>query len=285
VGFVALVISLVMFYVSSRLQFVFFDVVLRRDTTIGPIWNRFGRATWYWMMLKFLFAILALACLAPFLIPPILVFIRTIPAMAGGKTPELHQILTLILSMLIPIFAAVCVLGLGYRLLFDFGLPSMALEGTPLGETVSRIFRFVRAEPAQVILYLLMHFVLSLGLGIASLLIMGLTFVIALIPLGGAGAALWFGLRHAGIGGYLVIGLGAAVLGIIMLIVVVSTILVLTAWTHTFLQAYALYFLGGRYPLLGEYLEPTPPLPPVPEPVWPTTPIIPPPPLPIEGEP
>jgi len=45
---------------------------------------------------------------------------------------------------------------------------------------------------------------------------------------------------------------------------------------HIFLQAYAMYFLGGRYPLLGNMLEPqvwTPPHVPAPAPP-PPPPII-----------
>jgi ABC-type nitrate/sulfonate/bicarbonate transport system permease component len=30
----------------------------------------------------------------------------------------------------------------------------------------------------------------------------------------------------------------------------------LFGYVHAFLQAYALYFLGGRYPRVGAYLEP-----------------------------
>jgi hypothetical protein len=58
-------------------------------------------------------------------------------------------------------------------------------------------------------------------------------------------------------------GLGFGILTLIFLAVLVLTMLILVAYQRTFFQAYALYFLAGRYPLLATYLEP-PPAPPVP---------------------
>ena len=41
---VGLVIGVVFFYLSSRLQFTIFHIVLRSDTTVAPIWRRYGAA-------------------------------------------------------------------------------------------------------------------------------------------------------------------------------------------------------------------------------------------------
>ncbi len=259
-GLFGLVLALFFFYLNSRLQFVLFEIVLRRDTVVAPIWRRYGRATWHWMGLKLLFTLAALICLAPFLIPIVLHFIHMFPHASKAVHPDFWLLFKQILGLLVAIFAVVVFIWSAYRLLYDFGLPSMALEGTPLEETVRRVVRLLRAEPSQVVLYLVMYFVISLAWGIANMIIMLLVAAVALIPLGGAGLGLWFGLRHAGTAGYIVMGLGWGILGLIFVVIMFLVILALVACIYSFLQAYALYFLGGRYPLLGEYLEPTPPI-------------------------
>src|SRR5581483_6394279 len=65
---VGLLIGLVFFYLSSRLQFTIFHVVLRSETFVAPIWRRYSAATWRWMGLKILLFLCAFACLAPILV-------------------------------------------------------------------------------------------------------------------------------------------------------------------------------------------------------------------------
>jgi hypothetical protein len=49
---------------------------------------------------------------------------------------------------------------------------------------------------------------------------------------------------------------GAVTLGLVFIAFLFYVIFLVIGCVHTFLQAYALYFLGGRYPLLGDLLEP-----------------------------
>ena len=263
IGVFSLVIALVFFYLSSRLQFTIFEIVLRSDTHVAPIWDRYGRATWYWMALKFLFFLLALLCLAPFLIPVVITFIHAVHASGNGNNLPVAFI-GAIVAFIGSIFLIALVIGIGYTLLRDFGLPSMALEGTPLGVTVKRVFGLVRAEPGQVLLYLVMRFVLAVAGAIAGEVALALGTLIALIPFGGAGVGLWLGFRHAGIGGHIVMIAGWVVLGLALLLLLILAAIMVLGSLYTFLQAYALYFLGGRYPLLGNYLEPAPPAPEIP---------------------
>jgi hypothetical protein len=277
VGFFALVFAFAFFYLNSRLQFVVFEIVLRSDTTIAPMWRRYGPATWRWMGLKLLFFFLALLCMVPILLPFVLHLIHIFHQNSSGGSAAFWPIVRQMLGLIVAGFVGLFVILAAYRLLYDFGLPSMALEGTPIGETASRVLLLLRAEPGAVVLYALMHFVLSLGLGFANAIILVLCMLVALVPLGGLGAGLWFGLRHSGIAGYVVMGCGLGILGLIFAAVMVCVLLTLVAWVSCFFQAYALYFLGGRYPLLGSYLEPE-----IVQPVFvePTPPAIYPPPAP-----
>jgi len=264
-GLIGLVFAFAFFYLNSRLQFVLFEVVLRRDTIIGPMWTRYSRATWYWMGIKFFFGLIATACVLPFLILPIIHLFHVASSLQDGTTPSVASVLHILgamLPLLIPVIIAAIIIGCLYRVLFDFGLPSMALEGTTIGETARRVWQLVRVEPGAVFLYIVMHILLGFVIGIIAFIISLLVIGIALVPLGGAGVGLWYSLHHVGVAGYIFIGLGWAVLGVIFAAVLIILILALSAYVTCFWQAYALYFLGGRYPLLGQYLEPF--LPPTP---------------------
>jgi hypothetical protein len=257
ISIIAIVIGLVVFYLSSRLQFVLFDSVLRSDTTIAPIWRRYGRATWYWIGLKVLFFVIAMICLLPVLIPVIVqVFHMT---RNGNANPA--NLFGLIFGILGTVFLFLLVFGIGYTLLGDFGLPSMALEGTSLGVTVQRVWSLVKAETGQVLLYLLMRFVLGIAASICCLVALLIAAFVAAIPFGGIGLTTWLSLRHMSMGGHIFMVAALVVLGLVYVVVMALVFIMLFGYAQLFFQAYALYFLGGRYPLVGAYLEPFVPQP------------------------
>jgi hypothetical protein len=259
---ISLVLAFVFFYLSSRFQFVFFEVVLRSDTTVAPVWRRYGPATWRWMGLKLLFGLAALVLLLPVLVPFCLAIFHLVKA--GNFHPHFWTMLKLFLGLLLGFLAIALVIWAASRLLHDFGLPSMALEATPVSETVRRVFRLIGTEPGAVLLYLLLYILVAIIVAIAALVLYAVVILIAMIPLCAVGAALWFGLHHAGTVGYIFMGLGFGVLALVLVAVILLTMLILVAYQRTFFQAYALYFLAGRYLLLATYLEPPPPAPPAP---------------------
>ncbi len=256
IGLVALVIGLIVFYVSSRFQFVLFDLVLRSDTTVAPSWRRFGSVTWRWIGLKLLFLLAAIICAAPLVVPVILSFIRA--ARASGTEGELANPVAFVFSMLgfiVALFFVALIVAFFYIMLRDFGLPSMALEDASIGVTVSRVIRFVRDEPGQVILYAILLLLMRIAGAIVAYFVLAILALIAFIPLGGGGLIFWLALRHDGIGAHVVMIVGWVVLGLILAAVTIVAGIMLFGYLFTFFQAYALYFLGGRYPMLGAWLE------------------------------
>ena len=150
-------------------------------------------------------------------------------------------------------------------LLRDFALPSMALEGTTFGETLRRVVALTRAEPGQVSLYLLLRFCLTAAGAFVSEIVIVLLGLVIGGPLAGLGFGLWAThCRTAGtvapragmIGGWVILALA-------LLAVVGVGVICLFGYLFTFLQAYAIFFLGGRYPLMGQLLV-EPPAPVVP---------------------
>jgi hypothetical protein len=263
---VGLVICLAFFYLGSRLQFTLFDIVLRSDTVVAPIWRRYGGITWRWMGLKFLFFLAALVCVLPLLIPVILRFIHTVGA-NGTQIADPAGFIVTLFGFIASIFLIVILISACYILLRDFGLPSMAMENTSLGLTVGRIFRLIRVEPGQVALYLLMHFLMRIAGAFVGYFVLGFATLIALIPLGGAALGLWFGLHNAGTSGRIAMIAGWVTLAIILLVLLAIASIMLFGYLFTFFQAYALYFLGGRYPMIGAYLDSA--MPPIVPPVMP----------------
>ena len=258
-GVFLFILWLAFFYLSSRLQFVLFDVVLRRDTTIGPIWSRFGAATWRWMALRLLFLLGAIAISLPLLVPAILSLIHAIPK---DRDTDLATLIGPFFAVFGILALLAILVGIGELLLHDFGLPSMALESTSLSETVLRVFRFLRAEPLQLCLYLVMKFIVALVAGIAIGIAFGIGALVLLIPFGGVGGIMYAMLHHGDLPLRITMWFFIALLAIGYAAVMMVAIFMSAGVFGTFFQAYALYFLGGYYPLLGDALQPTPVAPP-----------------------
>ena len=189
-----LLISLGFFYLGSRLQFVLFEVVLRSDTTVGPIWRRYGAATWRWIGLKILFFIACFVVCAPILIPLIIALVHGVIANTQNGTLQ-----------------------------------------NP-GAFIGSILAFAGAICAD--------FVLVFGI------------LIACIPFGIVGVLDYFVLHNLGTGGHIVMVLIWVLLGLLFAALIIIAAIIVVGYLYTFIQAYALYFLGGRYPLLGQYLAP-----------------------------
>lgn len=273
ISIVALLVGLVFFYISSRLQFVLFDVVLRSDTTVAPIWRRYGTVTWRWMLLKFLFFAAALLCLAPVLVPMVIHIIRATANSTGGQMANPASFIVSIFGFVLLILLFVFIIAICYVLVRDFGLPSMALENAPMSVTIQRVLRLIQAEPGPIALYLVILLALRIACGILCYVILFFAALVAAIPFGGAGLALWLSLRHSDTAGHIGMIAGCIFLGAVFAILVILAAIMVFGYMFTFFQAYTLYFLGGRYPMLGAYLDaqPQPQWTPPPTPAWPSS--------------
>ena len=267
---VGLLIGLVFFYLSSRLQFTLFHIVLRSETTVAPVWRRYGPATWRWMGLKILFFLCAFACIAPVLVPGIFYFIHAVTLQSQGDNSHIVGFILTGMFFVLLFVLFVLALAVATVLLRDFALPSMALEGTPLRETVRRVVALGRAEPGQVSLYLLLRFCLTTaGVFVSEILIVLVGLVVG-GPLAGLGFGLWATLHTAGAGARAGMIGGWVILALALLAVLAVGVICLFGYLFAFLQAYAIFFLGGRYPLMGQLLvePPTPAIPAVQPQPW-----------------
>lgn len=258
---VGLVVGLVFFYLSSRLQFTLFHIVLRSETYVAPIWRRYAAATWRWMGLKLLFLLAALACATPIFIPAILYFIRGISLQSHGDNSHIVSFILSIIAFVMTVILFALTVAVVTILLRDFAVPSMALEGTPLSETVRRVVALTRAETGQVALYVLLRVCLGIAGTFVSYFFLGVLALIVGAPLGGVGFGLWRGLHLAGPGAHAGMIAGWVLLALALVAILAVGAICIFGYLFTFLQAYAIFFLGGRYPLMGQLLvEPPAPV-------------------------
>jgi hypothetical protein len=109
-----------------------------------------------------------------------------------------------------------------------------------------------------------MRIVLAIVAAICTAIPLMICAIILAIPIGAVGGILWATMHSSPTGTQVMMWLAIAILAVIYLAVILAASFMCNGVTGTFFQAYALYFLGGRYPLLGEILQPTPIPPPLP---------------------
>jgi hypothetical protein len=254
-GVIVTVVMALFFYAGVRLQFVRFDIVLTRSKMVAPLWRKYAFCTWRWLGLKLVLSIAFLIiCGAP-MVALFRFFMAHTPTPGQQPPPEFVS------SFLLAYMGFV--LGIGALMLFasllnDFVLPPVALENATVSEGLRRFFGLFRKEPGQLISYILFKAVLGIAAAVAMEIGIILVELVAAIPLGLIAFVGWFLLHSHGQIGQILIVAGSVVLALIFFVFIFYTTIGLFGCPVLFFQAYALYFLGGRYPLLGDLLEPGP---------------------------
>jgi hypothetical protein len=262
IGVIGFLIGLALFYLGSRMQLVLMDLVATRTTLVAPAWHRTASRTWRWIGLKIVFFLAIFTILGVILAVPMIYLFRSLPASnAQPPTPASFGIFTLIFVVA---FFAIVVILFAIWILRDLVLPFILFEDAPVGVALRSAGSIFSREPGSVLFYLFMKFVLCVAGGIAGELCIMLAVLVIGIPTGGVGVILWFLLHQSGPLGTAIMFVSFALLGIGFLVVFLCAILCIGGPVLIFYQAYALYFMGGRVPHLGNLLEPPPP--PMPEP-------------------
>jgi hypothetical protein len=265
-GLISSAVILVFFYLGSRFQFVLFAFTLERSTTIAPLWRRYGSRTWPWLGLKLIPSLVVTAIFAVPVWRSIHFLIAQTSLQQPGQPPSAEMFAAL-LSFYAFILGPVVLLMLCSSLLSDFVLPPIALEDAPLADALGRFFQLIKAEPGQLLLFTLFKILLAIaGMMIMQIIVL-LAELILLIPFGLLALLGWFLFRSLGPAGHILLFAGAITLGLIFAAGMFYITVLVMGCVHIFYQAYALYFLGGRYPQLGNLLEPPPPPPAEPPPL------------------
>jgi hypothetical protein len=258
---VAIVLSIAIFYLVTRLRFAFFHCLIHNTKELRPGWRLYSAqaARFFWLNLGVAFCYLLLMVLLA--LPFIAGFVRIFRETASGVQPDVWQVLPLLLP-LIPVILLLVLVGFALDVILrDWMLPHYALEDATAGEAWEEVWDRIQAEKRQFFVYALLRLILPV------IAMIGM-FIVLLIPglmLAGSMAAIEYGIHSAfadstgaaalvGIllqGFFAVIAFGFAVLASICLGGPVSTAV----------REYALIFYGGRYQPLGNILYPPPPPP------------------------
>ena len=256
----AMILSLLVFYLITRLRFAFFHCLVHNTTEIRPGWwlyrEQAMRFFWLSVAVGFCFLIVVVAIALPFISGGVRLFHES---QQGGPF-DWGLLLALVLP-LIPIILLLALAGVVTDLILrDLVLPHYALDDASAGEAWSAVWHNIMAEKKQFFVYALLRVVLPF---IASV---GLFMILAIpgLALVGAGAALGIGLHSAfadATGAAAVVGVLIQVFfGVVAFGFAVLASICLGGPLSTGVREYALIFYGGRYPALGNILYPPPPI-------------------------
>jgi hypothetical protein len=255
----AFVVSLFVFYLITRLRFAYFYCLTYNVREIRPGWHlyRDKASRFFWMNVVVGVCFLLLIVLNA--IPYIGGIMRLIQEMPEGGRPDFGLILSLLLPLIPNILLLVLVGVAADVVLRDLMLPHYALDDATAGQAWARVWAAIKAEKGQFFAYAILRLILPMVAMIALVMVL----MLPGLALAGSMAAIEYGLHStfadasgasAVVGTLLQIFFGVLGFGIMVLIGIC-----LGGPVSTAVREYALVFYGGRYPALGNILEPQPP--------------------------
>ena len=274
---IVLIVSLVyvaLFYLLVRFELIAFELVITRSKTIAPLWRSAGPRTLPWLGLTVLIGTLSTLLMVPFGVAAGRTLFTGMQPFLASHNPDdpiamlgmfrfifgFYGVLAII--FLVPKFVSV--------LFNDFVLPFYMLEPISLWQACARGFRLLGANFGSSLGYLVCKFFLFF----AGLLAQNLVTQVVTLPF----LLLFFlfaivaGFTHGSLADRgLLLGAAALLLVLVFLIAIFYVAIGATGYLMTVLESYTAYFVGSRYPALGDLLQPPPP------PVYTFTPPPPPP--------
>jgi hypothetical protein len=260
----AILLSLVAFYLITRLRFAFFHCLTHNTKEIRPGWRLYReQATrFFWLNLGVGFCFLLLVVLVA--LPFVAGFIRLFHETPPGGPPDWGLLLSLVLP-LIPVLILLALAGFALDVILrDWMLPHYALEDATAGEAWQEVWDRITAEKSQFAVYALLRLILPVIAMVALLIVL----VIPGLMVAGSVAAIVYAIHSAfadASGASALIGiLLQAFFGVVAFGYALLAGICLGGPLSTGLREYALIFYGGRYQALGDLLDPPPPPPFVP---------------------
>jgi len=263
-------------WLLSRLRFTLFDLVVYRHGRVGLAWSPYGAQAWRYLGLIVLLFLAFLLLIAGTAGPMLLHFLAAIRH-AGAQHTALDP--ADVFASILPLYGLMLLFGIAGTvadgITQDFLLPPIASEDAPLEASIGRFFRLLRDSFWSVLFYLLLRFIVEIGLTWAGLMMVGLAFLIA----GGSGAGIGLLLYHAlwrqgGMAALLFL-LYCTVAAVLVLALYLLAMICVYGIVGLFKECYAVYFYGSHYQQLGDRLDPGD-VQPAPVPSTPPPPVFPP---------
>jgi hypothetical protein len=259
-----IVLSIVVFYLITRLRFAYFHCLIHNTKEIRPGWwiYRTQAMRFFWLNLVVGLCFLLVVVLVA--IPFATGFWRLFQESQHGGHLDIGLLLSLVLP-LIPIILLIALAAVLTNLVLRDGmLPHIALDDATAGEAWSQVWMRIMAEKKQFLVYALLRIVLPI------VAVIGL-FMVLMIPglmVAGVVAAIEFGIHSTfadATGGSALVGtLLEVFFGVLAFGFALLAGICIGGPVSTGIREYALIFYGGRYKELGDVLYPQVPPPAVP---------------------
>jgi len=244
----AVILGIVLLYVSSRMRFVLFDSVLAGRCRIRDFWRRRGDVAFRYFVWQLLFALCVVIGM---------VFLFGIPAgfvlgMGWFSSPRAHLLPLLLIGILffLIFFASLIVIGVVQVLVKDFVVPQMAFDNVSVGEGWRRLVSMMKEEKGGYAGYIGMKIVLAFAAAVILFVAFFVVLLVLLIPVGGVGAITVLAGRAAGLTwNPLTIAIAIVVGGIVLMALILIAALI-SVPAIVFFPAYSIHFFAERYPPL-----------------------------------
>jgi hypothetical protein len=252
-------LTVYIFHLCSRLQFAYFDIVANCGEFVAPAWRKYGPQSFAWTGVKILLGTaVTLACAVPIAsyIQHVLPLFQQMHSITPGQPPppEFMKAIFAFYAGYGLILLVLSIVFLISSLLSDFIVPSLALEDTGVAEAFRRMVELIRREPGEFIIYTLLKVFLGGGAYFAAIFAWEIAFFLCTLIVGFVVFLIGFLLHLAGVS-TIILTVIAVPIVIAWYVFLVYSMMFPVGAVMTCLDAYALYFLGGRYPMLGDLLE------------------------------
>jgi hypothetical protein len=254
-----MLISIVIFYLVTRLRFAFFNCLVKNTTQIGPGWRLYSSQATRFFWLNLVIGIFSFLLVILIFLPFAAGFWRVFHSMPPGGQPDWAMLIALVLPLIPIIFLLALAAFVADILLRDFMLPHFALDNATAGEAFSRVWTSFKAEKRQFFVYAVFRVILPIiaAIGVFAVLLLPGLFV------AGAIAVIEYALHSTfsgSTGSAWVIGVIFQVFfGVVAFGFALLAGICIGGPLSTGIREYALIFYGGRYPALGNLLYPPPP--------------------------
>src|SRR5579863_2057574 len=257
IALAAILLSILVFYLITRLRFAFFHSLTRNIKQIAPGWRLYREQATRFFWLNIVVGICFMALLVLVAIPFAAGFWRLFQAHQQGGHFDIGLFLALVLP-LIPIILLLLIVGvLSDLILRDWMMPHIALENATAGEAWRQVRARIAAEKRQFLVYSILRLILPAIAAIATFLVLAIP---GLLLAGTIGAMEW-GIHSAFAGSTGSSWLVGVVLEVFFGLVAFGFALLASICIggplSTGVREYALIFYGGRYKALGDILYPS----------------------------
>ena len=223
-------------YLYCRLRFTLFDLVVYKRGRVGRAWSAYGRQSWRYFGLIILVSLAFLIVAAVVIGPALLNFIRVIKPLAStGSNPDPFAMLGAIFPFLLAAIAVGLLWAVVDSLMQDFLLPPIAIDDAPLESALSRFFHLARTNFGSLALYVLLRFVVGIGMTWVLMLVFFAILVIGGVALYGVGTLMYHALWISTVGQVVCVAL-AILVGLIVLAIYFAAIISIYGVSAVFKQ-------------------------------------------------